>query len=162
MLAVALVAGLMAAPCLCAAVIEGPHYVAGGLVVDVAPYGIESWAPALMARVRLLGSDRFGLSIRPQLLIDSDSLPLLPFRLPVTADARLGRTARRGWEIHLGVGMAGAPLDQYRLVPMVTGGMEVPLLQVLTVVAGASTLFEPDNVDTEVFLGAGVRFGRGH
>lgn len=134
---------------------EPSFTVGSGLVVDIAPFGVEQLYPTLSAGVGTSGSP--GLWLRPSLAVNSDSRM---FRLP----------------LHLSLDVFKTGSDRFRLVVHGGGGVEVyrsdlhdtdsPLLEVgfslffgrFFMGAVASRVYRSYNVDSDLTVTGGVLF----
>ncbi len=133
------------------------HYIAGGLIVDVTPYGVEKWDAVVFSKITLFRQNPIAFSVRPALLVYPHTLL---FRLPVTMDLYIAEHGQHKVPLilYLGMGAASLNTEEYRVLPVLSGGMDITLGNHILLACGINVIIRSANIDSEVLIGLGFRF----
>jgi len=133
------------------------HYLAGGLIVDVAPYGVEKWDVAIFSKITLFRQNPIAFSVRPAFLAYPHTLL---FRLPVTMDLYIAEHGQHKVPLILYLGMGAASLNtaEYRILPAFSGGMDIALGNHILLACGINVIMRSTDTDSEMLIGLGFRF----
>jgi hypothetical protein len=144
-------------------------WAAPGVVLDVAPYGLEKWSPGLFVKVSAPVAEALALSVRPSLLYENRAFAL---RAAVTLDFLPGgrkgdHPDERGGaptgarRVHpspyVGGGLAWYRYGSYLLNPMVSGGVDIEFIRRFVFMGGGDLLFKKGDTDLELLGGLGIR-----
>ena len=135
----------------------GNSYFAGGMAIDVAPFGIEKWAFSVLGKLSLALTEHSTLSVRPAMLIDFDAFL---FRLAVSFDIILigGEPQDLAVDLFAGGGIGGYFENGYKIRPIISGGVELYWRFIAVLLPGINVEIRENDTDIELMLGIGFRF----